>query len=568
MDCAPDKTYGKNAAEADDETPVVGMAARRTCTHNTGPGTEEAGAAQLTGMGALKETDADATATATAAATTTSTNTLPDPTATTATATTSTHTSTPTAQPHNDNIDDSSDDSSDDDAAADYEATRQKNIAERQKMLAQLGLTAMSSAIATHAPQTKKPKPKPKAKKADKQAAADLLPRRRSSRMVAKVTGLDTSQLAAADYAPVDFPAPKVNVPPIGEAFRAINSAASNVVTGFASHDHLWESGKASLLTGHKHHIYSMDVVQVQGRSTLAVAGGKGLLSLYPITDAGTCRKEVSPSLSVKAHSGWIADIQCVTRANAGTSMATPRILSVSNDKSVVLSELGAGDTQSLKPVARLSTLHTAGIFSMHYQNSEFLCCSKDGTVSLGQVTEAGLKQITSFDISSSVLKSVRWQPSKAANSLFACAGNDYSITLLDRRTSQHVSKVEDAHSKVINSLRFSPSNEHEMISSGFDRTIRLWDLRKMSEPRLVMEGHHKGGKPSLTTPIYHNDKILTIGDNSPYLYTYETVNGTLENQTYTGFTPSCIFLYDNDSRLAASDGANSVWVFHDANMF
>ena len=123
---------------------------------------------------------------------------------------------------------------------------------------------------------------------------------------------------------------------------------------------------------------------------------------------------QVAPCLSVKAHSGWIADIQFTQHAAAAHD--TARILSVSNDKSVVLSELeldvGAGAVQNLKPVARLSSLHTGGIFSMHYQNGEFLTCSKDGSVSLCQVSEAKLTQLNLFDdVSDSVLKSVRWQP-------------------------------------------------------------------------------------------------------------------------------------------------------------
>ena len=105
------------------------------------------------------------------------------------------------------------------------------------------------------------------------------------------------------------------------------------------------------------------------------------------------------------------------------------------------------------------------------------------------------------------------------------------------------------------------------LMSSGFDNTIRLWDLRNTKKATHILEGHHKKGR-SLTDPIYHNGMVLTIGNGSPYLSAYNPATGELHKETYIGFTPSNILSYGNGRKLAASDGTSSVWAFDDGSKF
>lgn len=99
----------------------------------------------------------------------------------------------------------------------------------------------------------------------------------------------------------------------------------------------------------------------------------------------------------------------------------------------------------------------------MHEQNNEIVCCSKDGTVSLTALGEGKLSPVTTYDgISSSVLKSVRWQNnSLTTNGLFGCTGNDGTVVVLDRRLGKEVATI-DAHEKVSNSVAWSPTNMNE----------------------------------------------------------------------------------------------------------
>lgn len=112
---------------------------------------------------------------------------------------------------------------------------------------------------------------------------------------------------------------------------------------------------------------------------------------------------------------------------------------------------------------ARLDTIHSGGIFAMHEQNNEIVCCSKDGTVSLTALGEGKLSPVTTYDgISSSVLKSVRWQNNRlTTNGLFGCTGNDGTVVVLDRRLGKEVATI-DAHEKVSNSVAWSPTNMNE----------------------------------------------------------------------------------------------------------
>ena len=107
----------------------------------------------------------------------------------------------------------------------------------------------------------------------------------------------------------------------------------------------------------------------------------------------------------------------------------------------------------------------------------------------------------------------------------------------------------------------------NELMSSGFDGTIRLWDLRNTKQPTHILEGHHKKGK-SLTDPIYHNGMVLTIGNGSPYLSAYNPSTGEVLKETYIGFTPSNILSYANGTKIAASEGTSAIWAFQNGASF
>ena len=66
-------------------------------------------------------------------------------------------------------------------------------------------------------------------------------------------------------------------------------------------------------------------------------------------------------------------------------------------------------------------------------------------------------------------LSLVRW--------LHIHTGNDLALNLFDCRVPGTVGTVDDAHTGCINSLRFHPTREYELMSSGFDARIRVFLL-------------------------------------------------------------------------------------------
>ena len=61
---------------------------------------------------------------------------------------------------------------------------------------------------------------------------------------------------------------------------------------------------------------------------------------------------------------------------------------------------------------------------------------------------------------------------------------------------------------------------------------------------------------------MYYKGKVMTIGDNSPYLFVYDSSSGKLDRQAYLGFTAGALFSPDGDGALYAASGTNMVWAF------
>lgn len=462
----------------------------------------------------------------------------------------------------------------------DYEAARLRNIQANNRMLAELGLIggvglglcgepSKAAAVKKVRVPPRKRTPKP---------PSDL-PQRRSSRVV----GISAAEASTFVVLQEDEEYIEPVAPPIGQAFAAVEASTRAAATTFASSEHLLSSGKATMLVGHKHDVYSITECP---ELELVVGGGKqGMVTFYPSTvDAAITRRYcsnvvggqeeggregaervLSPVLSVKVHSRWVSEVQYLPRSFDGATESFV-LLSASDDRTVVasrfqLNSLGAGRSiASLRPESRLDSIHSGGIFSMHALNDKVATCSKDGTICLNSVTGSALRHESTYDgFTSGVLKCVRWQPSME-NKLLASAGNDGNLNIFDCRLSEPTACVEGAHDGCANSVVFHPTDDHQLMSSGFDRVIRVWDLRNLTKPMAVLAEHHKKGK-SLNRPCYLRGQPLTIGDGTPYLYVYDVKTAALVKQIYAGFTPSSLHVHPS-GRLTASSGKNALWVF------
>lgn len=447
-----------------------------------------------------------------------------------------------------------------------YEAARLRNIEANNRMLAELGLLGGGLSVSLA-----KPKPTAKPRQARKKQApkppVDSLPRRRSTRLVGQSSTAATP-IYTEPESTEEWSAPVV--PAIGEAFVTVAASAKAAATAYASNDHLLSSGKVTMLAGHKHDVYSIAECPLD----LVVGAGKqGMVTFYPVEigaaiaqhDEGRGSRALSPVLSVKVHSRWASEVQCLADSFNEEAQSF-LLLTASDDRTLVASRFCLTSSMlespaaTLCPESRLDTIHSGGIFSMHERFGRVATCSKDGTMCLSTVTSAALRHDRTYDdFASGVLKCVRWQPTSVCKVL-ATAGNDGNITLFDCRSPAATGQVEGAHDGCANSVVFHPTDEHEFMSSGFDSVIRVWDLRNLKEPLSILHGHHKKGK-SLNHPCYLRGQPLTIGNGTPYLYLYDAATSAVDRQSYVGFTPSSLHIHTS-GRLVASSGKTALWVF------
>ena len=89
-----------------------------------------------------------------------------------------------------------------------------------------------------------------------------------------------------------------------------------------------------------------------------------------------------------------------------------------------------------------------------------------------------------------SVVGDVAWHKMNAHT--FASVSDDQSLLCWDVRSRNGpVAERQNAHSKEVNSLDFSPFDEHFLLTGGSDHVVHLWDTRKLSSGAVhTFRGH------------------------------------------------------------------------------
>jgi WD40 repeat protein len=130
---------------------------------------------------------------------------------------------------------------------------------------------------------------------------------------------------------------------------------------------------------------------------------------------------------------------------------------------------------------------HTAG---------HLLTASEDKTVRLWDVTAATaskvdpgtqIKPLATFNGHEDIVEDVDWHSMDP--NMIGSVGDDKIIHLWDVRASSSgatgggitpMHTVRDAHESDINCISFCPGNEHVFATGSNDKTVALWDMRKL----------------------------------------------------------------------------------------
>mmetsp|Transcript_26321 Transcript_26321/g.102789 ORF Transcript_26321/g.102789 Transcript_26321/m.102789 type:complete len:365 (-) Transcript_26321:72-1166(-) len=296
--------------------------------------------------------------------------------------------------------------------------------------------------------------------------------------------------------------------------------------------------------------VYSMSTC----RNIIAAGGKNGYVSVFRLDQTETPEEEDASFISSKLHTGWISEVKLV-ELDDGVKVA---LLTASNDGSISLWNPASVDVERKTPECLFTCvdMHTRGIFSFDVSNRRILTGSKDCTIGLGRIESTGMTNISSFhDHHDGVVKCVRWRNPDE----FASGGNDGRIILSDvRMKAPKAVTIESAQDGAVNSIDWSPTDCNYLISSGFDPSVHLWDVRNPKSYSLSFEGHtFKARSSTIHHPRFlsSGSSIVCTGEASNRFSFYCTTTGACRARPQLSSTPSFILPIPHENRniLAAA---------------
>ena len=175
----------------------------------------------------------------------------------------------------------------------------------------------------------------------------------------------------------------------------------------------------------------------------------------------------------------------------------------------------------------------------------------------------------SSYRIDAADMHSACWDPHHPS---LLVASASTSITGYDVRTSPSSSpshSIPHAHSDVILTLDYNPNKPYHLLSSGLDRLVHIFDLRKPASP-LVTLAQHSHWVWVVRYNQFHDQLLLTCGTEDVALWSVVSVSsaplGELEvgGMEGEGGKDKLISQYKDheDSIYSACWSAYDAWVF------
>ena len=371
---------------------------------------------------------------------------------------------------------------------SEYEQQRLLNIARNQEVLASLGLADDPPLCALRVAKGARRRPRPRAPPPppSSRSLRSRAPAAAATPAAAPAEGeepLEPAPPAAAEPEPVYDTSDVVRYVCTDEAPLLVSTDASGSGGAEASGGSLlgWRrAGEGLDCTQVVTRVYGIDAMckgDYSRRPVLACGGHQGYVAVYPAQGLVADAPAPSPLLAWKAHPGWVGGVQFASmQSGAMDPAATTLLLTSSNAGEVCVWDINKASKGT--PV-KASSVGLGNIWELHEQGGLVLTASKDATITLLELSSTGLKIVRTYDdLHGRVIKTVRWRDTN----VFASAGNEADIVVVDRRERQKSGgtlRIDDASTKCINCLRWSPSDEHLVLSNGFDLAARLHDIRK-----------------------------------------------------------------------------------------
>ncbi|KAF8515821.1 WD40 repeat-like protein [Hysterangium stoloniferum] len=102
-----------------------------------------------------------------------------------------------------------------------------------------------------------------------------------------------------------------------------------------------------------------------------------------------------------------------------------------------------------------------------------------NGDINAYTKAKSTLEPVSVYRGHTSVVGDVSWHATK--ENMFASVGDDRMLCIWDTRDAKTPNYRVEAHEREILSVAFSPASEYLLITGSADKTIGLWDLRKLA---------------------------------------------------------------------------------------
>ncbi|KAG0294980.1 hypothetical protein BGZ96_000118 [Linnemannia gamsii] len=196
---------------------------------------------------------------------------------------------------------------------------------------------------------------------------------------------------------------------------------------------------------------------------------------------------------------------------------------------------------------------HTNSVLELAYSsdNLHLITGGRDCTVRLWDI-HSDQPRLTLDDYSEAV-DTVAFSPS---GHLFASACRT-TIWVRESKTGAHQFVINEAHTLPITRVAFSPDGL-QLASSGNDETIRMWDLKELGKPGLVLGGDLGKIYCIVYSPVADSQQLLVSGHLNFNIHLWDADTGE-HLRCLSGHTSGVLsVVFSQDGRQIVSSGADA----------
>lgn len=181
-------------------------------------------------------------------------------------------------------------------------------------------------------------------------------------------------------------------------------------------------------------------------------------------------------------------------------------------------------------------TPHRNGVYTVHEAGGKVLSGSKDGSAVAMQLSPAGLAIERPYELGLGVIKSARWW--HAGPTCFAAGTAKGHLAVVDTRTAGGGSSKGDGEGPTvldyalrlrIDCVRWSPRNDHHLLTSGGGRAMHVFDIRSLRAPLFELKGHTRVDVKNNYAPCFTHEGrgISSLGEGTNTLSVFDSEDGT-----------------------------------------